>query len=100
MACPLAVIATFLAWPWGVAGGRRGVGRPLINEQLCQAPKAGETVGEECKKYFAFNVLFAFGLWMQCGIQVLPGYANRMPKSSVATGDAHAAIYKARYACI
>lgn len=59
---------------------------------LRQYTRRGGTVEKECKKYFAFYVLFPFGLWMQCGIQVLPGYANRMP-----TGDAHVAIYKARY---
>lgn len=50
---------------------------------LRQSIKRGGTVEKECKKYFAFYVLFPFGLWMQCGIQVLPGYANRMPKSSM-----------------
>jgi len=57
--------------------GWNGV-QPLINERLCQSDC--RTVGE-CKKCFAFYFLFSFSLWMQCGIQVLPDYANRMPKS-------------------
>lgn len=47
MACPLAVIATFLAWPWGEQPEEtKGEGRALINEQLCQAPKAVYEKGE------------------------------------------------------